>query len=107
MNLQTKYCTIALYCVVAWRVFQLTMVKRVHPDAKPSSVLTPNERKILKHIAKTAGRGPCLTLGDFLGEVARLGGYLARKNDGPPRNMVMWRGLSRMTDIEIRFQMSR
>jgi len=29
------------------------------------------------------------------------GGYLARANDPPPGNTVMWRGLSRLTDIAL------
>jgi chemotaxis response regulator CheB len=29
-------------------------------------------------------------------EIARLGGYLARANDGPPGNKVIWRGLSHL-----------
>jgi len=33
--------------------------------------------------------------------IARLGGYLARANDPPPGNMVMWRGMSRLTDIAL------
>jgi len=41
------------------------------------------------------------TLSAYLIKVARLGGYLARTNDSPPGNMVMWRGLSRLTDIEL------
>ncbi len=32
-------------------------------------------------------------------KIARLGGYLARSRDPPPGNIVMWRGLSRLTDI--------
>ena len=32
---------------------------------------------------------------------ARLGGYLARASDPLPGNIVMWRGLSRLTDIQI------
>jgi hypothetical protein len=31
-------------------------------------------------------------------KIAKLGGYLARANDPPP-GIVMWRGLSRLTDI--------
>lgn len=31
----------------------------------------------------------------------RLGGYLARASDPPPDNAVMWRGLSRLTDIKL------
>jgi hypothetical protein len=41
------------------------------------------------------------TLPDYLTKVAQLGGYLARAGDPPPGNMVMWRGLSRLTDIEM------
>jgi hypothetical protein len=37
----------------------------------------------------------------YLTKIARLGGYLARASYPPPGNVVMWRGLSRMTDIEL------
>lgn len=33
----------------------------------------------------------------------RLPCYLARANDSPPGNMVVWRGLSRLTDINLGF----
>ncbi|MHC2440304.1 hypothetical protein [Bradyrhizobium sp. USDA 4451] len=39
------------------------------------------------------------TLSCYLIKIARLGGYLARASDPPPGNTVMWRGLSRLTDI--------
>jgi hypothetical protein len=44
---------------------------------------------------------PRRKLSDYLTKIARLGGYLARANDPPPGNTVMWRGLSRLTDIEL------
>ena len=34
-----------------------------------------------------------------------IGGYLARTKDPPPGNAVMWRGLSRLTDLELGFVM--
>ena len=34
------------------------------------------------------------------------GRYLASANDPPPGNMVMWRGLSRLTDIEMGFALA-
>ncbi|ANT54510.1 hypothetical protein A6B35_31255 (plasmid) [Mesorhizobium amorphae CCNWGS0123] len=40
------------------------------------------------------------TLGDYLLQIAMLGGYLARNHD-PPGNMVVWRGLSRLHDIAV------
>jgi len=33
-----------------------------------------------------------------------LGGYLARTKD-PPGNMVLWRGLTRLTDIHLGFEL--
>ncbi|MCC8959222.1 hypothetical protein H8B02_39230 [Bradyrhizobium sp. Pear77] len=38
-------------------------------------------------------------IADYLIKIARLGGYLARANDPPPGNLIMWRGLSRFIDI--------
>lgn len=40
-------------------------------------------------------------LSSYLVKLARLGGYLARANDPPPGNTMMWRGLSRLTDIKL------
>ena len=39
----------------------------------------------------------------YLVKLARLGGYLARSRDPPPGNIVIWRGLARLTDIELGF----
>ncbi|HVV67687.1 MAG TPA: hypothetical protein VG895_05645 [Patescibacteria group bacterium] len=38
--------------------------------------------------------------------IAKLGGYLNRSNDGPPGNIIMWRGLSRLTDIRLGFDLA-
>ena len=39
-------------------------------------------------------------------QLAKLGGYLARKGDPPPGNIVMWRGLTRLTDIVLGMQLA-
>jgi len=44
---------------------------------------------------------PSKTLSSYLIKLARLGGYLARTRDPPPGNTVMWRGLSRLSDIAL------
>ncbi|CDM60188.1 hypothetical protein LPU83_pLPU83b_0193 (plasmid) [Rhizobium favelukesii] len=41
------------------------------------------------------------SLNFYLTKLARLGGYLARTSDPPPGNTVVWRGLSRLTDIRL------
>jgi hypothetical protein len=48
-----------------------------------------------------------LSLSTCIIKVARLGGYLARTNDSPPGNIVMWRGLSRLTDIVPGFETAK
>ncbi len=37
-----------------------------------------------------------MTAHEFFVGVARLGGHLARKNDGPPGWLTLWRGWSRL-----------
>ncbi|MFL6630240.1 MAG: hypothetical protein ACJ8G1_27645, partial [Vitreoscilla sp.] len=46
------------------------------------------------------------TLSHYAIQLAKLGGYLARKNDPPPGNLVMWRGLTRLTDIVLGMQLA-
>ena len=41
------------------------------------------------------------TLAFYITKLARLGGYLARASDPPPGIVVIWRGLARLTDIEL------
>ena len=39
------------------------------------------------------------TIAEMLIEIAKLGGYLDRKNDSPPGTLVLWRGWKRLIDI--------
>lgn len=94
---------IALFCILSWRVFWLTMLNRTMPDAAPQTALTETEIRMLDRIIPDppGARRRRRTLSHYLTKLARLGGYLARANDPPPGNIVMWRGLSRLTDIQI------
>jgi hypothetical protein len=40
-----------------------------------------------------------MTVKQFVDRVARLGGHLGRKCDGPPGWMSLWRGYQRLTDL--------
>jgi hypothetical protein len=42
----------------------------------------------------------------YLLATARLGGYLARAKDPPPGNIMTWRGLTRLMDIHLGFELS-
>jgi hypothetical protein len=65
--------------------------------------LASNEIRLLDRLVADAGNRRCRsgTLSLDLIKLARLGGYLARSSDPPPGNTDIWRGLSRLTDIEI------
>jgi hypothetical protein len=96
---------LATFCILSWRIFWLTMLNRAKPAANPSVAFTPLEIAILNRLAPD--RSPTSrTLGACLTQLARLGGYLNRASDGPPGNLVMWRGMSRLTDIELGFLMA-
>lgn len=98
---------IAVFCVVAWRVFWLTMVHRTSPQSSANNVFTETEITVLNHVAGDSHRAPPKNMAHYVLTVARLGGYLNRKNDGPPGNTVLWRGLSRLTDIHIGIELGK
>ena len=62
-----------------------------------------NEIGLLDRLVSDAGnrRAKHGTLSFYLIKLARLGGYLARAGDSPRGRIVIWRGLSRLTNIEI------
>ncbi len=93
---------ISIFCIVSWRVFWLTMLNRAAPDAPPKLALTVTEIRLLDHLVPDKREPPDRkSVSRYIIKIARLGGYLARANDPAPGNIVMWRGLSRLTDIEL------
>ena len=94
---------LAVFCILSWRVFWLTMTNRIDPDADPELVFTDMELRILDRLVTdkpTAPRQQHL-LAHYLIKLARLGGYLARNSDPPPGNETIWRGLARLVDIQL------
>ncbi len=96
---------IAILCLLSWRIFWMTMLNRAKPEASPEMALTPTEIYLLDQLVsdKPDTTPTSNTLSLYLTELARLGGYLARAKDPPPGNTVMWRGLTRLTDIQLGF----
>ena len=94
---------LAVLCILSWRIFWLTMINRSAPGARPDLVFTALELRVLDTVVKDppkTGRQK-RSLSFYLTKLARLGGYLARTSDPPPGNMVIWRGLTRLIDIEL------
>ena len=94
---------LAVFCILSWRVFWLTMLNRAKPDLEAALVLTELETNILDQLIpdSTADPPAATTISLYLIKIAKLGGYLARTKDPPPGNIVMWRGLSRLNDIAL------
>ena len=84
------------------------MLNRNAEKLSPEIALTGNETKILTEmIYAKEKRRRSLRLSDCLLQIAKLGGYLARSGDPPPGNLVMWRGLSRLADMQLEFNMAK
>lgn len=95
---------LAVLCILSWRVFWMTMVNRSAPGAAPAMALTKMEVGLLDRLAPDRREShPRQSLSGYIVKIARLGGYLARSGDPPPGNIVIWRGMSRLTDIALGF----
>jgi hypothetical protein len=96
---------IAIFCIIGWRVYWLTMLHRAEPDLPPAIALDTTEVYLLDELVKTKpGRSyRRATISNYIIKIARLGGYLNRASDPPPGNMVMWRGMSKLNDIHLGF----
>jgi hypothetical protein len=92
---------VSVFCILSWRVFWMTMLNRSAPNALPTVALTATEIAVLDRLVNDKPQRRRKTLTHYLTKIARLGGYLARASDPPPGNTVMWRGLSRLTDITL------
>jgi hypothetical protein len=89
---------LATLSVVAWRLLWLTYEARENPSASGCDVFDRDELTVL-HLA-THRRTPVPqqppTIGQVILDIAKLGGYMARRSDLPPGVKVIWRGLRKL-----------
>jgi hypothetical protein len=90
---------LGLLSPLAVRLLQVRGSAREDPERPAHEVIEP---LMLAILAQRCGGSPAtMTLGTFWTEVARLGGYLARRHDGPPGWRTIWKGwLSLQTLLE-------
>ena len=94
-----RYLTaLALLMIVAWRVEQLKGAARVDGNAPCDRYIEPDEwvptYMILNQTQEIPKEPP--TISEFMLMVAKLGGYLNKKGQGPPGSKTIWRGFKRM-----------
>src|SRR5579885_2847316 len=105
LQLQTRdrlEVALAFYMIIAWRVLYLSMLGRTAPNLSCEAVFAVEEWKAI-YIVVQKKKPPLRPrpLGEMLAQMARLGGYLARKGDGPPGPKAIWIGLQRTRDFVI------
>jgi Transposase DNA-binding len=88
---------LALLSVIAVRVLDLRWRRDAAPEAEAGTVATAQEIALVRQA--TGYRGSRLTVRAFVDGVAKLGGYLGRKGDGPPGWQALWRGYQRLADM--------
>ena len=87
--------------VVAWRLLALCKAAREQPDAAVSAWLDQAEWEALWcHVQQrtTPPKTPP-SVRSAVRWIAQLGGFMARKGDGEPGPMTLWRGLHRLNDL--------
>jgi hypothetical protein len=93
---------ITLMSVIAWRLYYITYIARgAEQDSICTKILTVNEWKALYlkvNREKSLPNEPP-TIAQAIHWIARLGGFLGRKNDGQPGITVLWRGWTRLNEI--------
>src|SRR3982750_1163905 len=78
---------IAVFCILSWRIFWMTMSNRVAPEASPLLALTPLEVDLLDRLVKDKrGVKPSDSgLSVYLTKMAPPGGDFVLGRGGPPR----------------------
>lgn len=91
------YPMFALFLIVAWRINSLTKISRTNPELPCTVIFSEEEwRAAVMAINKNKCISPNYStpsIREMMIMVARLGGYLNRKNDPEPGPKVIWGGL--------------
>lgn len=90
---------LAVYTIVAWKVFYLCRLSRDCPDMDCEVVFAPSEWKpvYMTVCHKEPPRKPP-TLNQITKMIASLGGYVIRSSN-QPGTQTLWRGLQRLHDL--------
>ena len=83
---------IAINLVIAWRIMLMTLLGREMPELPAEVLFSDIELRVLQAYSKKKGLKPPILLGEAVMLIARIGGYLNRKNDPPPGHQILWHG---------------
>ncbi|MDH3769971.1 MAG: IS4 family transposase [Nitrospirota bacterium] len=83
---------IAINLVIAWRIMLMTLLGRETPGLAAEVLFSDIELRTLRAYAKKKRLRPPLLLGEAVGLIAKIGGYLGRNHDPPPGHQLLWQG---------------
>lgn len=93
---------LGIYSVIGWRLLLLRDAAR-HEDVCPKEALSETQRAILTRIDPSLKKTNDARA--YVRAVAKLGGFLGRKRDGDPGWITLWRGYTRLRDMEIGYRL--
>jgi hypothetical protein len=103
---QSIKLAVLLYMIVAWRVLYVMHLGRECPDLPCSVIFEAAEWHPTWVILK---KGPLPekppSLNEMVRMIASFGGFLGRKSDGHPGAESVWRGMSRVLDFSLCWQL--
>lgn len=93
--------------VVAWRIARLMRLGRSCPDLDAQLMFEPDEWKAAFILNQKRPPDTPPMLNEVVRLVARLGGFLARTDDGKPGVKTSWLGMQRILDFAAGVKFSR
>lgn len=102
LQLQTRArleAAVAVYLIVTYRILHLQGLSKTEPESPARDAFSQEECQTLGQIHQPVLTPAALSLGEATRRLARLGGYTARKNDGPPGPKTLWLGWQRLADF--------
>lgn len=108
-NLDRFVRATALFAVISWRILYATLLARMDGELSCEVLLQSIEWRALycRVHGTTEPPDEPPSLAQVVLWIARLGGYLSRKHDGPPGPTVMWRGFLTLHEITEMYRIFR
>jgi hypothetical protein len=94
---------IGILSIIGVLMLRLRNIARMDKDRPASEVV---EKDALKIIEERYNLDPNMNVGMYWKSVARLGGFLGRKNDGDPGWQTLWQGWLRLLDMLWSYKLS-
>ena len=100
---------LTLFSIVAWRILYATMLSRALPDIPCTAFFEADEWQALYCAVHRTSIVPdqVPSLREAVRMVARLGGFLGRKQDGEPGVTTLWKGFQRLPDLLLMYRLLR